>query len=85
MKRILQFKIGVGLLLILFLAAAAYAGTAVDPPTSADGTAWWVWAVILFVVTFVMGILAVLAGVGGGVLFVPIISVRASDYSHTIR
>jgi len=73
-KRILQFKIGVGLLLILFLAAAAYAGTAVDPPTSADGTAWWVWAVILFVVTFVMGILAVLAGVGGGVLFVPIIS-----------
>jgi uncharacterized membrane protein YfcA len=29
---------------------------------------------ILFVVTFVMGVVAVLAGVGGGVLFVPIIS-----------
>jgi uncharacterized membrane protein YfcA len=66
--------LGVGLGVTLFVAAAAYAGTAVDPPTSADGTAWWVWAVILFVVTFVMGILAVLAGVGGGVLFVPIIS-----------
>jgi hypothetical protein len=73
-KRILQSKIGVGLALILFLAAAAYAGTAVDPPAAADGSPWWIWAVILFVVTFVMGILAVLAGVGGGVLFVPIIS-----------
>lgn len=34
---------------------------------------WWMWPAILFVVTFVMGIAAVLAGVGGGVLFVPII------------
>jgi hypothetical protein len=34
---------------------------------------WWAWPVILFVVTFVMGIVAVLGGVGGGVLFVPII------------
>jgi len=34
----------------------------------------WAWALILFVVTFVMGIAAVLAGVGGGVLFVPIMS-----------
>ncbi len=39
-----------------------------------DGTAWWVWPVVLFVVTFVMGIIAVLGGVGGGVLYVPIIS-----------
>ncbi len=35
---------------------------------------WWKWPLILFVVTFVMGIFAVLGGVGGGVLFVPIIS-----------
>ena len=34
----------------------------------------WVWAIILFFVTFVMGVFAVLGGVGGGVLFVPIIS-----------
>ena len=39
-----------------------------------DGTAWWVWPLILLGVTFVMGIFAVLGGVGGGVLFVPIIS-----------
>lgn len=43
--------------------------------TSGDpATAWWVWPLVLFVMTFVMGILAVLGGVGGGVLFVPIIS-----------
>jgi len=37
-------------------------------------TAWWVWPVTLFAITFVMGILAALGGVGGGVLYVPIIS-----------
>ena len=36
-------------------------------------TPWWVWPLSLFVVTFILGILAVLGGVGGGVLFVPII------------
>src|SRR5262245_32781639 len=34
---------------------------------------WWVWPVALFAITFLMGIVAVLAGVGGGVLFVPIV------------
>lgn len=34
---------------------------------------WWIWPLALFAVTFAMGIVAVLAGVGGGVLFVPII------------
>ena len=35
--------------------------------------AWWVWPVGLFIVTFALGIIAVLGGVGGGVLFVPIV------------
>ncbi len=52
------------------LAAAEVGGTAA---ASAAGP-WWQWPIILFVVTFVMGIVAVLGGVGGGVLFVPIIS-----------
>ena len=34
---------------------------------------WWIWPLALFAVTFAMGIVAVLAGVGGGVLFVPIV------------
>jgi uncharacterized membrane protein YfcA len=42
---------------------------------AADGlTSWWIWPLVLFVLTFVMGILAALGGVGGGVLFVPIVS-----------
>jgi len=47
------------------VAAAGAAGTSTLP--------WWAWPLILFVVTFVLGIVAVLGGVGGGVLFVPII------------
>jgi hypothetical protein len=35
---------------------------------------WWGWAVLLFVFTLVLGVVAALGGVGGGVLFVPIVS-----------
>jgi len=42
--------------------------------SSSQGHPWWFWPLVLLVVTFVMGIFAVLGGVGGGVLFVPIIS-----------
>jgi hypothetical protein len=34
---------------------------------------WWGWAIALFVFCFALGIVAILAGVGGGVLFVPIV------------
>ncbi|MFN3505186.1 MAG: sulfite exporter TauE/SafE family protein [Caldimicrobium sp.] len=34
---------------------------------------WWVWPLLLFIATFILGIIAVLGGVGGGVLFVPIV------------
>lgn len=44
---------------------------AAQPPQSS--LPWWAWPLILFVVTFLLGIVAVLGGVGGGVLFVPII------------
>lgn len=35
---------------------------------------WWMWPILLFAVSFLIGVTAVLAGVGGGVLFVPIVS-----------
>ena len=41
--------------------------------TESSSMPWWGWPLILFIVTFVLGIFAVLGGVGGGVLFVPII------------
>ncbi len=52
-----------------------------DEPAMAQATAqaasalpWWAWVLLLFVVTFVLGVVAVMGGVGGGVLFVPIVS-----------
>src|SRR5688572_21303838 len=35
---------------------------------------WWVWPLALFVSCFFLGIVAVPAGVGGAVLFVPIVA-----------
>ncbi len=70
---------------LAFLVAAVAADAAADLPVSdavaaATGAAptgsempWWAWPTILLLVTFVLGIAAVLGGVGGGVLFVPII------------
>lgn len=60
------------LLLLLFLVfcvnAPAFAAT-----SAVSATPWWVWPLALFVVCFALGIVAVPAGVGGGVLFVPIV------------
>ena len=58
---------GLGTLLLLLAQSAQAAGT------TAAGTPWWVWPVALFVACFLMGIVAVPAGIGGGTLFVPII------------
>jgi uncharacterized membrane protein YfcA len=35
---------------------------------------FWIWPLALFALTFVLGIVAVVAGIGGGVLFVPIVA-----------
>src|SRR5271165_7187815 len=51
-----------------------------DPATAsvmaqtASNLPWWAWVLALFVVSFGLGVVAVVAGVGGGVLFVPIVS-----------
>ncbi|MDA8106526.1 MAG: sulfite exporter TauE/SafE family protein [Nitrospiraceae bacterium] len=60
------------------LITAGYVFASGEPPAAGPTAAnsampWWAWPLILFIVTFFMGIVAVLGGVGGGVLFVPII------------
>jgi uncharacterized membrane protein YfcA len=55
--------------LTLVLALAPAAAFAAD----AGAVPWWLWPLGLFAVTFLLGIVAVLGGVGGGVLFVPIV------------
>ncbi|HBI16412.1 MAG TPA: hypothetical protein DDY20_13060 [Desulfobulbaceae bacterium] len=69
-------RISIAWSILALVPAMAWASEAMAqaPVPTADGTAWWVWPVVLLVVTFIMGIVAVLGGVGGGVLFVPIIS-----------
>lgn len=57
-------------------AASPVAGNvaaSVQAASSSSDVSWWVWPLLLLVVTFIMGVMAVLAGVGGGVLFVPIV------------
>jgi len=58
--------LGSGLMLIAVSAHAAGASAGSSVP-------WWVWPLALFVVCFLMGIVAVPAGIGGGTLFVPIV------------
>lgn len=53
--------------------AAETAQAAANEIAPGSGMPWWGWPLLLFVVTFALGIVAVLGGVGGGVLFVPII------------
>jgi uncharacterized protein len=62
------------LLSVVLLAGNGYAGEGPMAADTASSTPWWMWPLLLLVVTFVMGVAAVLGGVGGGVLFVPIIS-----------
>lgn len=65
----------IGFLLLALAAAPALALAAPPPaPPAASAVPWWVWPLALFLVAFLLGIVAVLAGVGGGVLFVPIVS-----------
>ena len=61
------------LLLIFAMSVQAVVPGAHEPSLSAGGMPWWGWPLILFISTFLLGVVAVLAGVGGGVLFVPIV------------
>ncbi|MBI5641635.1 MAG: sulfite exporter TauE/SafE family protein [Nitrospirae bacterium] len=62
-----------GLFVIAITAWASTEPAAAAPVVTQSSMPWWGWPLLLFVVTFVLGIVAVLGGVGGGVLFVPII------------
>ena len=69
---------------VVLIAVAAWASS--DAPATAEAAQaatqaatgstmpWWAWPIILLFFCFILGIIAVLAGVGGGVLYVPLVS-----------
>jgi uncharacterized membrane protein YfcA len=59
------------LAIIVLEAEAAMAAASMQ---TASALPWWAWVLLLFAVSFVLGIVAIVGGVGGGVLFVPIVS-----------
>jgi len=82
-----KFKASNAITLLIILitmfagASVAYASQAPEAAAGAAETAeavarhaWWYWPLILLILSFVLGVFAVLAGVGGGVLYVPIVS-----------
>ena len=61
--------------LFVFILSCPLAASAAEQATAATaGKPWWFWPIVLFVFCLVLGIVAVLAGVGGGVLYVPLVS-----------
>lgn len=60
--------------LLAALVLAVASPEAVAAGVAVDAAPWWAWPLALFVVCFLLGIVAVPAGVGGGVLFVPIVA-----------
>ncbi len=71
---VLMKRIGMAAVLsgsiVMLLPGVAHAAAAMP----GGELAWWIWVCLLFVFSFFLGIIAVIAGVGGGVLFVPIVS-----------
>ncbi len=78
LTKILKFsKIFLPMILLSILILGIADVFASQPPELTETSsqhAWWFWPLVLFILTFVLGVFAVLAGVGGGVLYVPIVS-----------
>lgn len=78
LKKILKFsKIFLPLILLSVLAfgvADVFASHPQEAVAVTSQHAWWFWPLILLILSFFLGVFAVLAGVGGGVLYVPIVS-----------
>ena len=76
-KRVFRFFfIALVFLTLVLVSSSIFALTEpspAPPPAAESQMPWWGWSITLFISTFILGILAVLGGVGGGVLFVPLI------------
>ncbi|MFW6055336.1 MAG: sulfite exporter TauE/SafE family protein [Thermodesulfobacteriota bacterium] len=71
LQRVHDLCLVLGVLLVSTPAFAVAEAAAADP---GGGKPWWFWPIVLLFFCFILGIVAVLAGVGGGVLYVPLVS-----------
>jgi uncharacterized membrane protein YfcA len=66
-------------------AASVATGAGAGAMRGGEGVPFWVWPVVLFVVSFLLGIIAVLGGVGGGVLYVPLVGGFFPFHLHFVQ
>lgn len=68
-------SVTVGLLLLVLVSGALFGAESTDPSVIPEDSSlpWWAWSLLLFVFCFILGIVAIVAGVGGGILYVPIV------------
>ncbi len=59
---------------LLFSASSVLATSNIPDSLPNPDKPWWFWPLVLLIFCFILGIIAVLAGVGGGVLYVPLVS-----------
>jgi uncharacterized membrane protein YfcA len=59
---------------MLFMSCPLVAYAAEQTAIGGSTKPWWFWPVVLFFFCLILGVLAVMAGVGGGVLYVPLVS-----------
>jgi len=62
------------LLMVVVMSCPAIASATETMVGGAPSKPWWFWPIILFFFCLILGVLAVMAGVGGGVLYVPLVS-----------
>lgn len=75
-------------LLLISLTDTPWAAETVFDATdaqSASSHSWWVTPLLLFLFTVVLGVAAVLGGIGGGVLFVPLVAGFTSFHLDFVR
>jgi uncharacterized membrane protein YfcA len=63
------------MLVLVFILASPVAAFATQEAASGGSTKpWWFWPLVLFLFCLVLGVLAVMAGVSGGILYVPLVN-----------
>lgn len=68
-----SFLLNLALVIALISATGFFSHISETLMTETGTLPWWAWSLLLFIATFVLGTVAVLGGIGGGVLFVPIV------------